>query len=530
MNPVVGNCVFPAMDPQSKTSLILFRNDLRIHDNEALLEASKSERMIPVYVFDPRKFSATEYGFPRVGPHRIRFQMEAVQNLRKNLRLRNSDLVIRTGRPEAIVPELARKFGVSNVFLHAAATSEERVDEDMLETALANPIPDTSSSPSADLYHQSLHPDQPQSQTADRIKLIKFWGGNLYHPEDLPMDPYQVPDVFTDFRKRVEKKSRVREAIATPDTLPPCPVDDPGELPDVETLRALPDHFLWDESHSDQSHKSVLDFTGGEEAALQRVRDYIWDGDHLKRYKETRNGLLGADYSSKFSPWLATGALSPRLILEEVRRYERERVKNSSTYWMIFELIWRDYFKYVFIKHGNALFRAEGIRKTPHPVEWQRNEHLISAWQRGETGIPFVDANMRELLLTGFMSNRGRQNAASFFSWNMRQEWRIGAAWFETLLLDYDPCSNWGNWAYNSGVGNDPRQRHFNIVGQAERYDAKGDYVRYWVPELSNIPSSHIHQPHLLSAAKQRKYEIGIGEDYPAPVIDLEASYEKLRS
>jgi len=429
MNPVGGNCVCLAMKPQPKTSLVLFRNDLRIHDNEALLEASKADRMIPVYVFDPRKFSATEYGFPRVGPHRIRFLMESVQNLRKNLRLRNSDLIIRTGRPEAIVPELAREFGVTEVFLHTEATSEERVDEDVLEAALAalgSPVN----------HHQSVHqntpssPNPPESEASAGIRLRKFWGSTLYHPDDLPLDQEQLPDVFTDFRKRVEKKSRVREIIAMPDTLPPCPVDDPGELPAEETLRALPDHFLWDESHSDQSHKSVLDFKGGEDAALQRVRDYIWDGDHLKNYKETRNGLLGADYSSKFSPWLATGALSPRHIHEEVRRYEKERVKNSSTYWMIFELIWRDYFKFVFIKHENALFRAEGIRKTPHPVEWQRNEHLIRAWQRGETGIP----------------------------------------------------------------------------------------------------SSHIHQPHLLSAAEQRKYEIGIGEDYPAPVIDLEASYEKLRS
>ncbi len=511
MNPIVGNYVCLAMKTQPKTSLVLFRNDLRIHDNEALLEASKADRMIPVYVFDPRKFSATEYGFPRVGPHRIRFLLETVRNLRKNLRARNSDLVIRTGHPEAIVPELAREYGVTEVFLHAEATSEERVDEDALETALV-----------------SLSP--PDSGASAGIRLKKFWGSTLYHPDDLPLDPDQVPDVFTDFRKKVEKGSRVRETIAMPNTLPPCPVDDPGELPALETLRALPDHFLWDERQHDLSHKPVLRFKGGEDAALERVRGYIWDGDHLKRYKETRNGLLGADYSSKFSPWLATGALSPRLIHEQVRRYEKERVKNSSTYWMIFELIWRDYFKFVFIKHGNALFKMDGIRTSPHPVDWRYDQHLAGAWQRGETGIPFADANMRELLLTGFMSNRGRQNAASFFSWNLRQEWRIGAAWFETLLLDYDPCSNWGNWAYNSGVGNDPRQRHFNILGQADRYDQNGDYIRHWIPALHNAPASHIHQPHSLSAEDQRRCAVQIGKDYPRPIIDLEASYERLKS
>jgi len=499
------------MDSKRKTNLILFRNDLRIHDNEALSEASRADLLIPVYVFDPRKFTATEFGFPRVGPHRIRFLMETVQNLRENLRLRNSDLVIRSGKAEAIVPEMVKEFGVSEVFLHAEATSEEREDEDALEKAL-----------------ESLK--SPGSETPAGVRLRKSWGSTLYHRDDLPMDLHQVPDVFSDFRKKAEKGSRVRQVIAMPDELPPCPVDIPGELPNAESLQAVPDHFLWDDKLFDLSHKSVLDFRGGEDAALQRVRDYIWDGDHLKRYKETRNGLLGADYSSKFSPWLATGALSPRYIYAQVRQYEKERVKNSSTYWMIFELIWRDYFKFVFMKHGNALFKTSGIRKSPHPVDWQRDDRLMSAWQRAETGIPFVDANMRELLRTGFMSNRGRQNAASFFSWNLRQEWRIGAAWFEALLLDYDPCSNWGNWAYNSGAGNDPRQRYFNIQGQADRYDKEGDYVRHWIPELAHVPPSHVHQPHLLSAEGQRQYNIKIAEDYPAPVIDLEASYEKLNS
>ncbi|TVQ74057.1 MAG: DASH family cryptochrome [Balneolaceae bacterium] len=512
-----------------KTNLILFRNDLRIHDNEALFEASKADRLIPVYVFDPRKFTTTEYGFPRVGPHRIRFLMETVLNLRKNLRLRHSDLVIRTGKPEEIVPALAREFGAGDVFLHAEATSEEREDEDAIERALASMSPFAPANPLAP-PNPNTSSNPPGSEIPAGIHLRKFWGSTLYHLDDLPMETHQVAEVFSDFRKRLEKGSRIREVLAMPDELPPCPVDYPGELPEPKALRAVPDHFLWDDKLFDLSHKSVLDFKGGEDVALQRIQSYIWDGDHLKRYKETRNGLLGADYSSKFSPWLATGTLSPRYIHDQVRQYEKERVKNNSTYWMIFELIWRDYFRFVFMKHGNALFKTRGIRKTPHPVEWQRDHHIIRVWQRGETGIPFVDANMRELLQTGFMSNRGRQNAASFFSWNLRQEWRIGAAWFEALLLDYDPCSNWGNWAYNSGVGNDPRQRYFNILGQADRYDKNGDYVRHWIPELSNLPASNIHKPHLLSVKEQRTCGTTIGEDYPVPVIDLDASYEMLNS
>ncbi len=494
--------VVPGMDTTQKTNLILFRNDLRVHDHEALREASKSERLIPLYVFDPQKYTITDFGFPRVGPHRIRFLLETVENLRKNLQLRNSDLVIRVGRTEAVIRELVRDFGVNEVFLNSEVTSEEVREEHALVSAL-----------------------EPMN-----VRLQTYWGSTLYHRDDLPVEPHEVPDVFSGFRKRLEKKGRIREPVHMADKLPLCPVTETGNLPRTEALRAMPDHFLWDETRYESSGTAVLDFRGGEDAALQRVQEYIWDADLLKRYKETRNGLLGADYSSKFSPWLATGALSPRHIHSQVRAYEEERVKNKSTYWLIFELIWRDFFKFIFSRHGNALFKRDGIRETPHPVDWQRNEGLIETWQKGLTGIPFVDANMRELFQTGYMSNRGRQNAASFFSWNLRQEWRIGAAWFETLLLDYDPCSNWGNWAYNSGVGNDPRQRYFNILTQAERYDANGDFVRNWIPVLSNVPAMHVQEPHLLTKQQQQQYGVQIGQNYPKPVLDLEASYKNLKA
>ncbi len=484
-----------------RTTLLLFRNDLRIHDNEALYEASKSDRLIPVYIFDPRKYSESKYGFPRVGPHRIRFLLETIENLRKNLQDRNSDLITRMGKPEEILPELVREFEVNEVFMHAESTSEETNDEEAIESAL-----------------------KPHN-----VDITKRWGSTLYHRDDVPFEQHQIPDVFTQFRKKLEKQSEVRKVISIQGDLPQCPVSEVGELPKPEDLRAMPDHFLWDDETFEAQDKSVLQFRGGEDEALARVKDYIWDGDHLKNYKKTRNGLLGTDYSSKFSPWLAVGALSARYIFAEVKKYEKERKKNSSTYWMIFELIWRDYFRFVFLKHRNALFKTEGIREMPHPIEWEKNDAHIRKWQLAETGIPFVDANMEELLNSGFMSNRGRQNAASFFSWNLRQEWRIGAAWFESLLIDYDPCSNWGNWAYNSGVGNDPRQRHFNILGQADRYDSNGDFVRHWLPEIADLPKKYIHEPHKLPKQDQQKLNFTPDADYPNPMINLEESYERIK-
>jgi deoxyribodipyrimidine photo-lyase len=162
----------------------------------------------------------------------------------------------------------------------------------------------------------------------------------------------------------------------------------------------------------------VLTFSGGERAALSRLRHYFWESEALSRYKQTRNGLLGPDYSSKLSPWLANGSVSPRTVYREVRRYERERAKNDSTYWFIFELTWRT----------------------------------------GDTGRGFIDANMREIAAKGFMSNRGRQNVASFLARDLEVNWVMGAEYFESMLIDYDPASNYGNWTYTVGVGTDPRE------------------------------------------------------------------------
>jgi len=210
------------------------------------------------------------------------------------------------------------------------------------------------------------------------------------------------------------------------------------------------------------------------------LNDYVWKNQHIATYKETRNGLIGADYSSKFSPWLANGSLSPRLIYQEVKEFERQVTANDSTYWLVFELLWRDYFRFVAKKYGNRIFYQKGIRNKA--VHYKNGLLVFEKWRTGNTGNDFVDANMRELLHTGFMSNRGRQNVASFLCKDLNIDWRWGAAWFESQLIDYDVASNWGNWMYVAGVGNDPRQdRYFNLERQASMYDPNYEYRKLWL-------------------------------------------------
>ena len=245
----------------------------------------------------------------------------------------------------------------------------------------------------------------------------------------------------------------------------------------------------------------------------------MWEGDRLRAYKETRNGLLGMDFASKLSPWLSAGCISPRSIAAEVARYEAERVANDSTYWLLFELLWRDYMRFYALRHGARLFFPWGPRGPPPqeaaaPYPWSPSPPRERAWALGATGYPFVDANMRELLATGFMSNRGRQNVASFFAKDLRLDWRRGAEWFESALVDHDPASNWGNWTYVAGVGADPREdRYFLIPKQAKQYDAEGAFMRHWLPELRAVATGALHEP--------KKLPSGLG--YPAPVCPLMA-------
>ncbi|CAL8141371.1 unnamed protein product [Orchesella dallaii] len=261
---------------------------------------------------------------------------------------------------------------------------------------------------------------------------------------------------------------------------------------------------------------TAFPFSGGETHALSRLQSYLWSTRAVEKYKTTRNGLLGSEYSTKFSPWLAFGCISPRRIFFELRKYENERVKNDSTYWVIFELLWRDYFRFIAAKYGKCLFYSGGIKKIRY--KWEEDMAKFRKWADGQTGVPFVDANMRELLETGWMSNRGRQNVASFLTKDLKLDWRLGAEWFEYLLVDYDVCSNYGNWNYSAGIGNDPREdRKFNMIKQAMDYDSDGSFARIWVPELSSIHGGKIHVPWTLRHGELGSIKLGV--DYPNPMI-----------
>ncbi len=430
---------------KQKINIVWFRNDLRVRNNEALYKACQDKLpVVGVYFFDPAHYATTNYGFKKTEKFRARFILESIQELKENLAAINIPLHVKLVSPDQGFLEISKNFDIRGIFLQKEWTSEEVATEQEIQKT----IPPTG-------WH-------------------RFYQQFLFHPDDFPYPDVQfLPEVFTEFRKKCEKFSRVRTSI-------PIPTKRPDEnLSHIQyNLPSLSDLGL---EEFDKDPRSAFPFKGGENQAWKRIEDYFWETKKLQYYKKTRNGLVGTDYSSKLSPWLANGCISTVDIYWEVKRFEKEIKKNQDTYWLIFELIWRDYFKYVSQKHGNKIFFQGGILNKDY--EWKNNEKAFQQWINGNTNEDFVNANMIELKETGFMSNRGRQNVNSFWAKEWHQDWRKGAAYFESMLIDYDVHSNWGNWMYNSGVGNDPRDRKFNIKGQAERYDANGKYQRLWLQE-----------------------------------------------
>ena len=429
-----------ANDVVQTNSLVWFRNDLRVDDHNVLkLALNNSNKVVGFYCFNPKVFSENKLGFKKTDVFRTKFLIETVHNLKENLKKNNISLIIKIGNPVEELSNVITQHNISNIYLQKEWTKEEYDEEALLKSKLTNV-----------LFHS----------TYDQF---------LYHPDDV--DNQFISDVFTNFRKYCEKKVDVRNLTFNSYKLnSENLLKENYEVPSLDQLGF--DDFILD-------NRSAFNFSGGSDSAKERLDQYLWKSRKINYYKQTRNGLIGLDYSSKFSPWLANGSISAREIYWEIKEYEKDILKNQSTYWLVFELIWRDYFKYISLKYGSKIFKIGGILEKDY--EWSDDVRIFKEWIEGRTVEPFVNANMIELNSTGWMSNRGRQNVASFLAKELKIDWRWGASYFESKLIDYDVHSNYGNWMYVSGVGNDPRDRKFNIKFQAERYDPSNKYQNMWL-------------------------------------------------
>ena len=431
------------MQNEKKNALIWLRNDLRIKDHCGFYKAARNcDKIYAYFSFEPDKFEDTKWGFKKTEKFRTLFLIQSLKCLKDELKKKNITLIVDIKSATVGIPKFIDSLKITDLFYQNEWTKEENNVSDSIKKAISK-----------------------------KIKIHTYYDQFLYHPEDISFELDALPEVFTIFRKSCEKNTLVRKVFPEIKTFPSTNLlDQDFTIPRLEDFGFL-------EFHSPPF--SAFPFNGGSKNGHKRIKNYLWDTRKISTYKETRNGLVGKDYSSKFSAWLSNGSLSAREIYWQVKDFESKVKKNQSTYWMIFELIWRDYFKYVSLKHGNNIFKLEGILKKGY--DWKSNHKILTSWINGDTVEPFVNANMIELKKTGWMSNRGRQNTASFFSKHLFMDWRIGAAYFESQLIDYDVHSNYGNWMYVSGVGNDPRDRKFDIAWQSEKYDPQKKFQKLWI-------------------------------------------------
>ena len=402
-------------------TIIWYQNDLRVDDHVPLEEALRIGDPIEAYYFiRPEDVIENQFGVIPLGPYRRVFLKEALEDLNGSL----------------------HELGIP------------------LHVIVGDPL-DTLDVTHRLLYHRSIGLNERRLEErvarAWKGEIEAFDGFTLFSRDDIPFET--MPFLFTEFRKQVEYDVRPgalleRDAPATSRTVA-FPMD----------LEEMP-----------RDGRTAFPFRGGETAGRERLAAYL--AGPIRTYKETRNGF-GIDDSSKLSAYLANGSLSPRRVFYDLEAHEREHGVNDSTYWLYFELLWREFFQWVAVEQGKKLFRPQGIRSKAKT--WRTDEDVILRWQQGETGVDFVDAFMRELNATGWMSNRGRQIVASYFAKELKQDWRYGAAYFESKLIDYDVASNYGNWAYQAGVGNDSRDRRFNIRRQQETYDPTGAFCNTWL-------------------------------------------------
>eukprot|EP00984_Skeletonema_dohrnii_P023127 scaffold12205_cov115-Skeletonema_dohrnii-CCMP3373.AAC.12 len=496
-----------------------FRNDLRLLDNPALchteqLTSANGGILLPIFIFDNSRVYGSNVKSKlnsslKCGPRRAHFILEAVADLRHNLERCGSGLIIKVGKPEIIFEEIAQQMDITSGVINIVCQEEICSEEISINEAV-----------SSRLTSQGV-----------KFNLHSIPGSTLYDKTTLPFEG-GVPDTFSPFRKEIEEHCKIGLPLDAPSNdklkLPHniqevikeigCLLDD-NYMPTLADLGYNKEDI---ESISTVDPRSAMPegYRGGETFALSRVKEYIWDSDLIQTYFDTRNNMVGSNYSTKFAPWLACGCLSPRYIARECSRYEELRVKSKSTYWVVFELLVRDYFRLFAMKHGDAIFYPSGTVK--EKKDWKANPIHFQAWRDGMTGYPLIDANMRELQATGFMSNRGRQNVCSFLAIELGLDWRLGAEYFEEVLLDYDASSNWLNWQNGAGVSlcTGGRLNRFNILKQSKTYDKGGEYVRLWCPELQNLSDEFIHTPWRMSEAEMNECGVVLGRDYPSPIVD----------
>lgn len=459
------------------TTLLWLRQDLRLSDNPALCYAADRGAVVPVFIWDDSQPWAPG-GASRWWLH------HSLLSLQQDLRARGSDLLIAQGQAAQLLPELQKTLQADAVVWNRRYAAHQIAEDSALKQRLR---------------HQG-------------IEVNSFNASLLNEPWDIKTQQGDFYKVFTPFWKSCLQRGINQNTLPIPalaNSLSPSlkqTITDQSKP--VHTLNLLPTKPDWSAGLSEK-------WSVSEQAAHQRLRAFC--DTAVNRYAEARDFPAQAA-TSELSAYLQWGQISPRQIYQH-----SAAVTDPNSYALQrfhAELGWRE-FSYHLLFHFPAL-PEQAFKANFSAFAWQTDPAQLSAWQRGLTGYPLVDAGMRQLWHTGTMHNRVRMVVASFLTKHLRIAWQAGEAWFWDTLVDADLASNAASWQWVAGCGADaaPYFRIFNPITQSEKFDGEGVYLRTWLPELQALPAKLIHTPWQLTPLQMQQYGVVIGRNYPKPIVD----------
>ncbi|CAE7255341.1 cry [Symbiodinium sp. CCMP2592] len=478
--------------PREKVSVVWFKaTDLRTHDHEPLsLAHAAGLPVLHLYVLDPRWFKSTPLaGFPRTGARRALFQLEALADLSKRLETAGHKLCVRHGVSTArAFEELCDDFEVAACYASREVCPEELRLEQKVQEVL-------------------------KAKRAGELQLC--WTYELHHYDDLPAEVRRKgASGFSGYRRCFSERVEVRAPQPRVDLAKSSPV----HWPRAEGLPSSVTDLGLAAPSPEPDDRAEVTWVGGETAALARLEEYFFESNDIAlqfvgatNFPHDGHSSTAAKSQSKLSPWLAHGCLSSRYLYAELKRYEKERRQTDCTARMVHELYFRDFVRFSALLKGSKIFKLEGIYGRHPPGGWLQEDELLAPWCHGRTGFPFLDASMRELEATGSCCHAGREVAAWFLVCDLGIDWRLGAEWFESTLIDYEPASNWFNWAFTcvprATGGNSiqeeakplrpPRTRlqTLEAIYWAAQQDPDGEYIKLWVPELRGLTGDLAREP-----------------------------------
>lgn len=438
------------------THLVLFNRDLRVHDHPALHAAAGGGGMVvPVFVLDESILAS-----PFAAPNRLAFLLDSLVALRSALRALGSELLVRRGDPGQVVADILRQSSATTLHLSD--------DVSAYATRRGNALARVA----ADLD----------------VQVVRHPGNVVVAPGEIRPAGGDHFKVFTPYWRRW-LQTQSRPPVAMPGSLGPPPGLVPGVIPEVGDLVA------------EAPSPGLL--AGGEAAGRARLDDWL---DRRVAGYEAGRDVLADDATSRLSADLHFGTVSAAEIVD---RIDRRRAGHEA---FLRQLCWRD-FNHQLLAANPDLPRRD---YRPRQDRWRDDDGAFAAWADGRTGVPIIDAGMRQLRAEGWMHGRARLLTASYLTKHLGIDWRRGAAHFAHWLIDGDLANNWANWQWVAGTGTDTRpNRMFNPVAQARRYDPDGRFVRRWVPEIAHLPDDLVHEPHMASDAVR-----GAGRPYPPPLVE----------